>query len=85
VNAGDVMNVVSGTMSMALESLDSACKDLDDAVMALPNTRGDDIMASPSLVALLLRVVTARRRVRRLELEVKADSKGHAPPSSTVS
>ena len=68
-----VNGAIPGTLTLALESLDVACRDLDDAVLALPNLGGDDVMASSSLVALLLRVVTARRHVRRLELEVKAE------------
>ena len=39
----------------------------------MPNVADDDFMASPSVVALLLRVVTARRLVKRLNLEVKAE------------
>ena len=39
----------------------------------LPNVGDDDFMASSSVVALLLRVVTARRLVKRLKLEVKAE------------
>ena len=62
------MGMVLGELMLARESLDVACKDLDDAVLAIPHARGDDVMATPGLIALLLRVVTARRHVRRLEL-----------------
>lgn len=62
------MGTVLGELTMARESLDTACRDLDDAVLAIPNARGDDVMATPGLIALLLRVVTARRQVRRLEV-----------------
>ena len=72
------------TLTLALESLDVACRALDDAVMALPNARGDDVMATPSLVALLLRVVVARRQVSRLELDVKAEIRNQLR-ASTVS
>ena len=61
------------TLTLALASLDGACRDLDDAMLALPNLRGDDVMASSSLVGLLFRVVAARRHVKQLELEVKAE------------
>jgi uncharacterized protein (UPF0212 family) len=61
------------TLTLALESLDVACRDLDDAVLALPDLRGDDVMASAGLVGLLFRVVTARRLVKQLELDVKAE------------
>jgi hypothetical protein len=64
---------IPGTLTLALESLDAACRDLDDAVLTLPNVGDDDFMASSSVVALLLRVVTARRLVKRLQLEVKAE------------
>ena len=72
-----MIGVVDGAnpalLTRALESLDRACRDLDDAVVTLPNVADDDFMASPSVVALLLRVVTARRLVKRLNLEVKAE------------
>jgi len=73
-----------GTLTVAMESLDVACRALDEAVMALPNARGDDVMATPSLVALLLRVVMARRLVSQLELDVKAELRNQTR-ASTVS
>jgi hypothetical protein len=75
-------DTVPGTLSLALESLDVACKDLDDAVLALPNARGDDFMASPSLVALLFRVVMARRLVNRIQVDVKAEIRSQLRPST---
>jgi hypothetical protein len=75
---------VPGTLTLALESLDVACKDLDDAVLALPNAPGDDFMASPSLVRLLFRVVMARRHVNRVEHDVKAEIRDQLR-ASTVS
>jgi hypothetical protein len=72
------------TLTLAMESLDVACRALDEAVMALPSVRGDDVMATPSLVALLLRVVVARRQVSRLELDVKAELRNQLR-DSTVS
>jgi len=68
-----VNEFIPGTLTLALESLDAACRDLDDAVLTLPNVGDDDFMASSSVVTLLLRVVTARRLVKRLKLEVKAE------------
>jgi hypothetical protein len=62
-------DVVPGQLTTALASLDTACRDLDDAVLVLSDVPGDDVMASPSLVALLLRVVVARRHVMRLKIE----------------
>ena len=68
-----MINVVDeafpGRLTLALASLDTACRDLDDAVLVMSDVPGDDVMASPSLIALLLRVVMARRQVKRLELE----------------
>jgi len=64
-----VDDVGPGKLTSALASLDTACRDLDDAVLVLSDVPGDDVMASPSLVALLLRVVMARRHVTRLEIE----------------
>jgi hypothetical protein len=60
-------DVTPGTLKLALEFLDIACRDLDDAVLAMPNATGDNIMVSSSLVGLLLRVMTARRHVSVLE------------------
>jgi hypothetical protein len=77
-------DTVPGTLRLALESLDIACKDLDDAVLALPNAPGDDFMASPSLVRLLFRVVMARRDVNRLEQDVRAEIRNQLR-ASTVS
>ena len=68
-----VSEPIPGTLTLALESLDAACRDLDDAVLTLPNVGDDDFMASSSVVALLFRVVTARRLVTRLQLEVKTE------------
>jgi hypothetical protein len=51
------------TPASARRSLDSACEDLDNAVRALPGIDDDDVMASPGLVALLLRVVVASRQL----------------------
>ena len=55
------------TAARARRALDSACEDLDTAVRALGNIAGDDVVASPGLVALLLRVVVARRQLAGVE------------------
>jgi hypothetical protein len=55
------------TAARARNALDSACADLDGAVSALGNIADDDVMASPGLVALLLRVVVARRELAGVE------------------
>lgn len=64
-----VDDVIPASLILAIASLDTACRDLDDAVLVMPDVPDDNVMASPSLIALLLRVVMARRRVKRLELE----------------
>ena len=61
------IEVVPATLAVARESLEAACDDLDEAVQVLPDVRNEDVMASPALVALLLRVVAARRVVKDLE------------------
>ncbi len=54
------------TLATARASLEAACDDLDEAVGGLSDD-GDAVMASPALVALLLRVVGARRDLRGVE------------------
>ena len=76
--------VIPGALTRALASLDIACRDLDAAVLAMPNIHGDDVVASASLIALLLRVVTARRHVKQLELDVRAEI-GSRVRAATVS
>ncbi len=63
---------VAATVAVARKSLDNACADLDDAVQALPDLPGDNVMANPDLVALLLRVVVARRHLSGLELHLRS-------------
>ena len=67
---------VAATVAVARRSLDSACDDLDDAVRAFPEVPGDDVMANPGLVALLLRVVVARRHLSGLERSLGAERAG---------
>jgi hypothetical protein len=54
-------------IATARQTLQSARRDLDDAVGLLPGLEGDDTMASPNLIALLLRTVVARRNLESLE------------------
>jgi hypothetical protein len=79
-----VNDVIPRALTRALESLDIACRDLDAAVLAMPNGGGDDVVASASLIALLLRVVTARRHVKQLELDIRAEI-GSRVRAATVS
>jgi hypothetical protein len=62
-----VQDAARESLTAARETLDIACENLDAAVRDLPAVNGDNIMASPTLVTLLLRVVNARRHVRFLE------------------
>jgi len=79
---GLVDDAIPGVLTRALESLDIACRDLDAAMLAMPNVHGDDVVASASLIALLLRVVTARRQVKQLELDVRAELGSHVRPAT---
>ena len=67
------------TLDNARAKLANACDDLDVAVQALSEGEGraDTVMASPGLVALLLRVVKARRQVNGLELVAAAETAEH--------
>lgn len=51
------------TVFSAQASLDDACADLDAAVGVLTEVEGETVMANAGLVALLLRVATARRHL----------------------
>lgn len=72
------------TAVRARRALDSACEDLDNAVRALGNIPGDDVVASPDLVALLLRVVVARRQLAGVESVLTAVSEASADPTRWV-
>ena len=64
----------AAALAVARKSLDGACNDLDDAVRSLPEMFSDDkVMATPGLIALLLRVVVARRELNGLEPGSVAD------------
>ena len=56
-------------IAAARRSLQSARRDLDDAVDLLPGMAGDDTMANPNLIALLLRTVVTRRHLETLETD----------------
>jgi len=75
------MNMANGgnkaaALAVARKSLDGACRDLDDAVRSIPEMFPDDnVMATPGLIALLLRVVVARRKVNSLDPSSCADNR----------
>lgn len=54
-------------IAVARQSLQDARDRLDDATGALPDRDGDDTMASPALLGLLLHAVVAKRRLTALE------------------
>jgi hypothetical protein len=65
------------TVAVARKSLASACDALDDAVRAIPDMVSDDnVMVNPGLVALLLRVVVARRQLSGIEISLGAERMG---------
>jgi hypothetical protein len=58
----------SDRVASARSSLSDACTNLDDAVRSLSEADADEtVMANPALVALLLRVVAARRYLEEIE------------------
>ena len=67
---------VAATVAVARKSLDNACDALDDALRAFPDVPGDNVMANPSLVALLLRVVVARRHLSGFERSLGGRERG---------
>jgi hypothetical protein len=54
-------------IAVARQSLQDARDRLDDATGALPDRDGDDTMASPALLGLLLHAVAAKRHLTDLE------------------
>jgi hypothetical protein len=60
-------NQVAARVTAARGILQSACDNLDEAMAELPEGGTDDTVATPRLVALLLGVVQARRRLAGLE------------------
>lgn len=67
------IEVIPASLSVARETLERACDDLDDAVRGIAEVNGDNVMASPVLVGLLLRVVSSRRFVKELEAMASGD------------
>lgn len=72
------LDVGAASVESARSSLSDACTSLDDAVKSLSeNDTVETVMANPALVALLLRVVAARRHLE--DVERRPDV---GPPSS---
>lgn len=63
-----VLGTRTESVASARSSLSDACTNLDDAVRSLSDEDADEtVMANPALVALLLRVVAARRHLADIE------------------
>jgi hypothetical protein len=71
------------TLATARASLELACDDLDAAVGSLSD-EGDAVMANPGLIALLLRVVSARRDLKGLEVVSEAEAASDRPRNETL-
>ena len=62
-----IAHAAKSAVSTAQASLDDACADLDAAVLCLTDVEGDTVMADAGLVALLLRVASARRHLAEVK------------------
>jgi hypothetical protein len=60
-------NFTEARVAVARRSLERARSHLDDAMGTLPDLEGDDTMATPALLALLLNAVAARRHLADIE------------------
>jgi hypothetical protein len=65
----------SSARELADRSLQLARADLDEVMRTLPDHDGDDTMATPTLLGLLLNAVAARRRLNDLETALKSRSR----------
>jgi hypothetical protein len=66
-----MINDVAARVTAARGVLQAARDNLDEAVAGLPyGEAADNAMASPALLAMLFRVVEARRRLLGLELQL---------------
>lgn len=73
-------------VGVARKRLEDARSRLDVAVAALPDAGGDERMATPALLSLLLGAVTAKQRLRDLEaLAATAATAGVTLLSTTAS
>ena len=60
-------NFTEARVAVARRSLERARAHLDDAMGTLPDREGDNTMATPALLALLLNAVAARRHLADIE------------------
>jgi hypothetical protein len=61
-------NDLAADVVAARQALSLARADLDEAVAAAPEVEGEEALASPGLLALLLRAVSAKNHLDHLEL-----------------
>ncbi len=73
----ETTNLSEARVAVARKSLQRARDHLDDAMSTLPNRQGDNTMATPALLGLLLHAVAARRHLADLETAL-ADEVGMA-------
>jgi len=69
-------------IARARRSLQVARANLDDAVRILPEPEGDNVMATPALLGLLLHAVTARRHLNDIEVAPAAGIEMDAGPTA---
>jgi hypothetical protein len=78
----ETTNLSEARVAVARKSLQRARDHLDNAMSTLPEREGDNTMATPALLALLLHAVAARRHLAELETAL-AEEVGMAMPPST--
>ena len=78
----ETTNLSEARVAVARKSLQRARDHLDDAMSTLPNRPGDNTMATPALLGLLLHAVAARRHLADLETAL-ADEVGLAAQQLT--
>ena len=78
----ETTNLTEARVAVARKSLQRARDHLDNAMSTLPEREGDNTMATPALLALLLHAVAARRHLADLETAL-ADEVGLTALQST--
>ena len=79
----ETTNLSEARVAVARKSLQRARDHLDDAMSTLPNRQGDNTMATPAILGLLLHAVAARRHLADLETAL-ADEVGMAAQQLTA-
>lgn len=74
-------NDAASDVLAARQVLALARADLDAAVASLPDVDGDEAMATPTLLALLLQAVTAKGHLSALEVVLTAQQAGAKRPA----